>query len=77
MKESKEYKIETISDIREVITEENIDNFLIDFRNYLKFQVELKKIMNAVSVDISNLPQGFIWIDDNKHTYSIQINGIN
>lgn len=68
----KEYKISTLKDIVNVVTPENMDNFLIDLRMWfqrvqkdngkLKLEISFKGI-SAQLLD----PTSFVWIDDGKH----------
>jgi hypothetical protein len=69
---SKEYKLKTVEDITNVITKDNLDNFLIDFKSWLSLRIgfkEVKELENAVQFDNSQ----FRWIDDNKHNATINI----
>jgi phosphopantetheine adenylyltransferase len=70
--ESKIYTFKTIKDITEAITKDNIDNFLVDFKEWLSVAIEFNKIKEfkgLVKLDISQLK----WTDDNKHDKVIHI----
>ena len=63
-------EIKTIKDILEVVNQENIEDFLIDFETFLTYATNAKK----------NMPEGlrlesikFTWIDDGKHDKTIKI----
>lgn len=69
----------TIQDIVNVITRENLDNFLIDFKNFLEVYIGVNELTSAVC-KAENLPEGkfdvikMVWIDDQKHDCSINLN---
>ena len=70
--ESKIYTFKTIKDITEAITKDNIDNFLVDFKEWLSVAIEfneIKEFKGLVKLDISQ----FKWTDDNKHDKVIHI----
>jgi len=70
--ESKIYTFKTIKDITEAITKDNIDNFLVDFKEWLSVAIEFNKIKEfkgLVKLDTSQ----FKWTDDNKHDKVIHI----
>jgi len=70
--ESKIYTFKTIKDITEVITKDNIDNFLVDFKEWLSVAIEFNKIKEfkgLVKLDTSQ----FKWQDDGKHNAIINI----
>ena len=72
-----EYQIDNITDIGEMITVDNIDNFLKDFeaviRNYLVIK-EIAKINNKKpEIKLTN----FKWIDDNKQIITFIHNDVN
>lgn len=77
----KEYKINTMQDVLDCVTMDNIDNFMVDFRYYIESAIAIKKIGNAIC-EAENLPAelsnmstiGFTWIDDGKHNISIELN---
>jgi len=69
---SKIYTFKTLEDITNVVTKDNIDNFLIDFKEWLSIAIEfnkLKEFKNLISLDISQ----FKWQDDGKHDKVINI----
>jgi hypothetical protein len=64
---TKRYEIKTIKEIIELINETNINNFIVDFTNWLHLRVY-----------VNNLPRSrfenndtFVWIDDNKNEINI------
>lgn len=73
----KKYDLKTIEDIVKVITFENIDNFLIDFRGFLTLNMTIKlaqKIVGKENVEIKKEHEGiFHWIDDGKTDAHIHI----
>lgn len=59
----KSYKLNTISDIIDVVTSDNIDTFISDFRLFLEMRIEIAKLANEdVSIE---MPTEFDWTDDN------------
>ncbi len=65
MEQNKSHKIKTIQDISNVVTSENIDNFLKDFEGVLRGHILLKSVANSTE---SKIEFGeFEWTDDNKH----------
>lgn len=73
MSESKKYRLETISDIIDAVTPENIDNFLIDLKSFIKTTQNLIYLCRIIDPDLaykknSEIGQPiFNWIDDGKH----------
>jgi hypothetical protein len=66
-------KITTISDILNIVTEENKENFLRDFSNFLTINLKLKNLK------INNLiisPKDFVWIDDGKNDIELEIKDV-
>jgi hypothetical protein len=64
---TKRYEIKTIKEIIELINETNINNFIVDFTNWLHLRVY-----------VNNLPRNrfknndtFVWIDDDKNEINI------
>jgi hypothetical protein len=66
MSEQKEIELITITDIFNTVTKDNLDNFMIDFRNFLQNVVVLKEARLPVALE------KFIWIDDGKHDQTHQ-----
>ena len=60
-----EYEISTMQDILDCVTAENIDRFMIDFRNYLDSAILVKIFSSLKGEKIVN--KGFTWIDDSKN----------
>lgn len=69
----KEYRLVSIADILDVVTPENLENFLIDFKSYIQTSHALfgmAKLLDADSAKLKNSEIGesiFNWIDDGKH----------
>lgn len=59
-----EYNLRTIKQITNVVNENNIDNFLIDFGNFLRTRIGFKKLglKGIAKMDFTS----FKWIDDGK-----------
>jgi hypothetical protein len=63
--ENKQYKIETIEDISNVVTKENFENFMIDFLSVINKVVEIKEFVKEKTGEYpEGLMKDFIWIDD-------------
>lgn len=67
-----QYKLRTIKQITNVVNENNIDNFLVDFRSFLQTRIGWKKLnMNGlIKIDFTS----FNWMDDGKNDVVITIN---
>lgn len=65
------HKLRTIKQITNVVNENNIDNFLIDFRSFLQARIGWKKLgMNGIAkMDFTS----FNWIDDGKNDVMVEI----
>jgi hypothetical protein len=61
-----EYKINTMQDMLNVITAENIDAFLKDFEGVIRSGLLIKELAKATPKT-----DGFIWVDDGKHNINI------
>lgn len=71
-----EYKINTIEDIGNLITEDNIDNFLKDFEGILRLFLITKQMFllnKQGNQDFTPKIKDFTWIDDNEHKISIEL----
>jgi len=70
-KKIRTYTLKTIEDITNVLTNENVDNFLVDFKAWLSYRLKFKevKIDNLVKFDNTK----FTWIDDGKHEADIRL----
>lgn len=74
----KHHKINTIQDIINIITPENIDSFLIDFRKVLESAIHLKSLGKSIC-DAEDIPEweliseGFLWIDDGENKIKIEL----
>jgi len=78
MKEPKEYKIETLQDIVNTVTVDNIDDYLADFRGFLLGYMSAKAISDMVYELSDKKPEpvpinSFKWIDDGKTNVTISI----
>ena len=71
--EPKEYRIVTVSDIVDIVTPENIDNFLIDLKSFIQSTQNLCFIAKKIDPDLTGKKNSeigeavFNWIDDGKH----------
>lgn len=76
MNKPKEYRLVTVADIIDVLTPENIDNFLIDFKSFIKSIPNLCDLAREIAPELrdkkySELGEAvFNWIDDGKHEES-------
>lgn len=68
---NKEYKIETVQDIYNCITTENIERFMLDFYQLFDTMAQIKEMDKEV--DIKN--PYFTWIDDGKMNITFDLNG--
>ena len=60
-----EYKIYTIDGIIDIVNEKNVDNFLIDFNNFIKYRVKIRELeKSGLKIKTDNY---FNWIDDGKN----------
>jgi hypothetical protein len=73
MNESKKYRLVTIGDIIDVLTPENIDNFLIDFKSFVESAQNLCVLARVIDPSLKDKKYSaigeavFNWIDDGKH----------
>lgn len=65
MEKNKKYEIKTVEDISNLVTKDNFENFLEDFRDIITKLVEIKELCKR---EIGEYPQrlmkDFIWCDD-------------
>jgi hypothetical protein len=61
------YEIKTMQDVVDCVTTKNIDNFLIDFRNFIESAISIKEVFENIKTD------GFVWTDDGKNKCSNEI----
>ena len=77
---NKSHNIETLKDVIEIINEKNIKCFLVDFENWLRLGLTLKKIAKESPmikrVEISK-ENTFKWTDDNKNDINLSVKIIN
>jgi len=60
-----EYKIYTIDGIIDIVNEKNVDNFLIDFNNFIKYRVKIRELeKSGLKIKTDDY---FNWIDDGKN----------
>lgn len=64
MKE-KEYRLETLAQILEVVNEDNIDGFLTDFARWLAIDIQFRAPELKGKMELKNRGV-FRWIDDGK-----------
>lgn len=67
-----EHKLKTIEDIVEVVNINNLDNFIIDFKNFLSSRIVAKEITKIGVIEIQTAVF-FHWIDDGKNETQINI----
>ena len=67
------HKIDTMEDVINCVTSENIDNFIIDFTNYLKSAIVVKELIRMSGNDEKIKTTGFTWIDDGEHDCSVKL----
>ena len=68
------HKIKTIQDIIDVVTEDNIDNFMKDFRGFIDAYIAMKGFSDAaVGTDVPMSVATLTWIDDNEHKINITL----
>lgn len=73
MSKPKEYRLVTIADIIDVLTSENIDNFLVDFKSFIETTQNLLHIARVLDPELKDKKNSeigepiFNWIDDGKH----------
>ena len=77
---SKKYEIKNMQDVVDCVTSENIDYFMVDFRNYIESAISIKAIAESIckykGYDVSKgviTTEGFTWIDDKKHNCKIEL----
>lgn len=64
---NKEYEIRSIQDIADMVTSENLDNFIIDFKGVLMAHIVLKQSFPDKTF------RDFLWVDDGKHEITCNI----
>ena len=67
------HKIETLQDIIKCTNENNLDNFLKDFRVFLQMANSFKKIDGLQGELSRRSVDQFIWIDDGEYNYEIKL----
>ncbi len=67
------YHIKTIEEILKIVNEDNVNNFIKDFSNWLKFRLSIQsKKVKGVEMVIDN-DDTFKWIDDGKNNIKLNI----
>ena len=70
---NEKYRIKTIKEILEIVNEENVDGFITDFSNWLRFRLHVQsKQVKGVKMIIDN-DDTFNWIDDGKKNIKVNI----
>lgn len=72
MTQYKSYKLVTIQDITKVLTDKNIDNFLVNFKMWLSMRIEFKKVEKVGDI-VKFDNTRFTWIDDGKHEADFRV----
>ena len=68
-----EKKLKSVEDIINVVNENNLDNFIVDFKNYLAMHIVLKIAKeNHKDVDVQVDKTIFQWIDDGKNEINLK-----
>ena len=71
------HDLKTLEDVLKVITTENIDNFLIDFRGWLSMNMLVDTIQEVVgekNATVNVTERGVMhWIDDGKTDAKIKV----
>ena len=67
----KRYEINTIEELLAVVTVENMENFIEDFKAFLAVSMLTKTVQDAVGA--KGMQTKFVWIDDGKHDIKIDI----
>lgn len=65
-----QYEIKTLEDIVNIVNEENGQRFLSDFKEWLAFNIHVRKIskeMKSIEIaKIDNIGKSMTWVDDGK-----------
>ena len=70
---NEKYNIKTIKEILEIVNEKNVDGFITDFSNWLRFRLIVQsKQVKGVKMIIDN-EDTFNWIDDGKSNIKLNI----
>ena len=71
---AQEYKILTIRDLENIITQENAERFKADFCRWLDVLVRLKELHKILPGVVSyNEEAGFRWIDDGREDSILEV----
>ena len=76
----KQYQINTMQDIFNCVTKENLDNFMIDLRGVIETYIAFRDLAKTIG-EVEGLPpglaevssEGYKWIDDGKHDKTVKI----
>lgn len=65
-KNAKFYELVTVQDIYAILTEENINKFMREFKIGMKVSVAMRDLMIAKGIKSEDVPkmESFTWIDD-------------
>ena len=69
-------RLETMTDVINVVNEENIQDFLEDFGSWLYLRVQIKKANSTTLGKVIETEPYFKWIDDKKHDATIKIKSV-
>ena len=77
---TKHYEINTIQDIFNCVTKDNLDNFMIDLRCVIETYIAFRDLTKTIG-EVEGLPpelakiksEGYTWIDDGKHEKTLKI----
>jgi hypothetical protein len=69
----KEYKIKTLQDILDCVTDENKERFIKDFSVFLESVIVLKQLMEMLPLpeEEKKIECEFTWIDDEENKHEI------
>jgi len=79
MESTNKYELNTIQDIVDAVNEDNIDNFMIDFKGFLDGFIALKAISklsigeDEIEIDHRVKVGSLVWIDDNENKINITL----
>ena len=65
-----QYELKTIADITKAVNEKNLENFVADFREFLRLTLEVRKVSELLSStgvgEVRDIGNTMRWIDDGK-----------
>ncbi len=71
------HELKTVAEIRKVVTPENIDNFIVDFKAFIALGMLVDTIGEITNGDVQQKePDTFKWIDDGKNNIESHVHVI-